>query len=156
MMAAMAVICPSPGRSLRTTQHALLFQSAYLTGGKQIRDLAQVDLCWRTIVEGGERKGALAVMASRRRHISGSFCRYGKARSMFRAAQVIDAAAFGINQRLVCEQDLSHPLLRILAFVDVRVVLQRQVFEGFFNTLGRSMCIDAQHCVVISNLFHCS
>jgi hypothetical protein len=30
------------------------------------------------------------------------------------------------------------------------------VFEGFFNTLGRSMRVDAQHHVVISNLFHCS
>jgi hypothetical protein len=46
---------------------------------------------------------------------------------MLRAAQVIGAAAFGIAQALVGEQDLSHPLLRILAFVDVRVELQCEI-----------------------------
>src|SRR5438270_8307901 len=117
MLAAMAVICPCPGRSLRSAQHTLLFEPAYLPGGKQIRELAQVDLCWRTLVEDGERIGALTVVASRRRHVSGSFSRYGTARHVFRAVQVIGAAAFGIDQSLVGEQELSHPLLRILSFV---------------------------------------
>ena len=72
MMAAMAVICLCHGGSLRAAQHALLFQLAYLTGGKQIRDLAQVDLCWHIIVEWGERKVALAVVASRRRPCAAS------------------------------------------------------------------------------------
>src|SRR3989454_7737482 len=155
-MAAMAVIGPCHRRSLRAAHHALLFQPAYLTGGKQIRDLAQVDLRWRTVVEYGERIGALAVAASRRRHVSGIFSRYGTAWHVFRAAQIIAAAALGIDQCLVCEQELSHSLLCILAFVDVRVVLQRQVFKCFFNTLGRSIRIDAQHSVVISKPFHCS
>src|SRR6266700_1595463 len=132
MLAAMAVICPCPGRILCAAQHALLFQPAYLPGGKQIRELAQVDLCWRTLVEDGERIGALPVVVSRRRDVSGSFCRYGTARYVLRAAQVIGAAALGIDQGLLGEQELSHPLLRILTFVDVRVVLQRQVVEGFF------------------------
>src|SRR5437870_12256351 len=97
MMAAMAVICPCHGWSLRAAQHALLFQPAYLPGGKQIRDLAQVDLCRRTLVEDGERIGALAVVASRRRHVSVLCCRYETARHVFRAAQFIGAAAFGID-----------------------------------------------------------
>src|SRR6266849_9500983 len=139
MLAAMAVICPCHGWSLRAAQHALLFQPAYLTGGKQIRDLAQVDLCWRTVGQDGERIVALAVVASRRRHVSSIFFWYGTARHVYRAAQVIGAATFGINRCLVCEQDLPHLLLRILAFVYVRVVLQRQVFECFFNSLGRSI-----------------
>ena len=49
----------------------------------------------------------------------------------------------------------ARSLLRILAFVDVRVVLVRQVFEFFFNNLGWSIRINAQHRVVISKLFHC-
>src|SRR5713226_3882491 len=97
MLAAMAVICPCHRRSLRAAQHALLFQPAHLTGGKQIRDLAQVDLCWQIIVEWGERKVALAVVASRRRHVSGIFCPYGTSRHVFRATLVIGAAAFGID-----------------------------------------------------------
>ncbi len=144
MLAAMAVIYPCHGRSLRAAQHPLLLQPAYLPGGKQIRDLAQVDLYWRIPVESGERIGALAVAASRRRHLSVLFCRYGTARPVFRVAQIIGAAAFGIDQSLVCEQDLSHPLLRILTFIYVRVVLQRQVFECFFNHLGRSIRRPAQ------------
>src|SRR5436853_784426 len=128
MMAAMAVICSCNGRSLRAAQHALLFQPAYFTGGKQIGDLAEVDLCWRTVVECGERIVAPAVVAGRRRHVSGIFCWYKTARHVSRAAPVIGPAAVGIDQCLVCEQDLSHPLLRILAFVYVRVVLQRLVF----------------------------
>src|SRR5258708_9662621 len=122
MLAAMAVIGPCHGRSLRAAQHALLFQPAYLTGGKQIRDLAQVDLCWRTVGQDGKRIGALAVVASRRRHISSIFCRYGTARHVFRAAQVIGATTFGIDQGLALEQDLSHPLLLILAFLYFQVV----------------------------------
>src|SRR5437667_2591939 len=51
MMAAMAVTGLCHRRSLRAAQHALLFQPAYFTGGKQIRDLAQVDLCWHIIFE---------------------------------------------------------------------------------------------------------
>src|SRR5437764_15105386 len=117
MMAAMAVIYSCYRRSLRAAQHALLFQSAYLTGRKQIRNLAQVDLCWCTVVESGERIGALAVVVSIRRYVSGIFCRYGTARHASRTTQVIGAAAFGIDQCLVCEQDLSHPLLRLHFFV---------------------------------------
>ncbi len=83
MLAAMAVIDPCHGRSLRAAQHALPFQSAYLPGGKQIGDLAQIDLCWNTLVESGERIGALAVAASRRRYLSVLFCRYGAARHVF-------------------------------------------------------------------------
>src|SRR6266702_7907113 len=123
MLAAMAVICPCPGRILCAAQHALLFEPAYLPGGKQIRELAQVNLCWRILVEDGERIGALAVVVSRSRHVSGSSRQYGTAQHVFRSAQVIGAAAFGIDQGLVGEQELSHPLLRILAFVDVRLVL---------------------------------
>ena len=155
MMAAMAVICLCHGWSLRAAQHALLFQPVYFAGGEQIRDLTQVDLCWRTVVEYGERIVALAVMAGGRRYVGGIFCRYGSAHHVFRAAQVISSAAFGIDQCLVCEQDFSHPLFRILAFVYVRVVLQRPVFECFFNDLGRGIRIDVQYRVVISKLFHC-
>jgi hypothetical protein len=61
MLAAMAVIYPCYGWSIRAAQPALHFQPAYLPGGKQIGDLAQIDLCWRTLVEGGERIVALAV-----------------------------------------------------------------------------------------------
>src|SRR6266478_7421595 len=133
MLAAMAVISPCHGRSLRASQLALHFQPAYLPGGKQIGDLAQIDLCWNTLVESGERIEALAVAASRRRHLSVLFCRYGATRRVCCAAHVIGATAFGVDQCLVCEQELSHPLLRILTFVYVRVVLQCQVLESFFN-----------------------
>src|SRR5215470_15467963 len=128
----MAIISSCPGRSFSAAQQALLFQPAYLTGGKQIRELPQVDLCWSILVEYRERIVTLAVVASRRRHTRGVCCRYGTARHVLRAAQVIGVASFGIAQGLVGEQDLSHPLLGVLAFVDVRMVLQRQVFEGFF------------------------
>src|SRR5438067_11934747 len=101
MMAAMAVTGLCHRRSLRAAQHALLFQPAYLTGRKQIRDLAQVDLCWHIIVEWGERKVALAIVASRRRRISGIFRRYGTARHVFRASQVIGTAAFGVAEFMV-------------------------------------------------------
>src|SRR2546430_113008 len=123
MLAAMAVIGPCHGWSLRAAQHALLLQLAYLSGGKQIGDLAQIDLCRYILIEGGERIVALAVAACRRRHLSVLFYRDGTARHVFRAAQVIGAAAFGIAQCLVGEQDLSHPLLGVLTFVYVRVVL---------------------------------
>jgi hypothetical protein len=111
MLAAMAVRDPCHGRSLRAAQSALPFGPAYLPGGKQIGDRAQIDLCWRTLAESGERIGALAVAASRRSHLSVLFCGYGAPRHVFRAAQVIGATAFGIDQCLVCEQELSHPLL---------------------------------------------
>ena len=155
MMAAMAVICLCHGWSLRAAQHALLFQPVYFTGGKQVRDLTQVDLCWRTVIEYGEGIVAPSVVAGRGRHVGGIFRWYGSTQHVFRTAHVIISAAFGVDQCLVCEQDFSHPLLRILAFVYVRVVLQRPVFECFFNDLGRGIRIDVQYRVVISKLFHC-
>src|SRR5260370_24373652 len=109
MLAAMAVISSCHGRSLRAAQHPLLLQPAYLPGGKQIRDLAQVDLYWRIPVESGERIGALAVAASRRRHLSVPCCRYGTARYVFRVAQIIGAAALGGDPRLASRQTFLAP-----------------------------------------------
>src|SRR5437899_1541768 len=100
MLAAVTIICSCPGRCLRAAQHTLLFEPAYLPRGKQIRELAQIDLCWRILVEDGERIGALAVVVSRRRHVSGSFCQYRTAQYVFRSVQVIGTAAFGIDQGL--------------------------------------------------------
>src|SRR5260370_8307875 len=98
MLAAMAVIGPCHGRSLRAAQHALLFQPAYLTGGKQIRDLAQVDLCWRTVGQDGECIGALAVVASRRRHVRTIFFWYRPPRHLYRPPQALGAPSFRTNQ----------------------------------------------------------
>src|SRR5438270_11361268 len=101
MLAAMAVPGPCHGGSLRAAQHALLFQPACLPGGKQIRDLAQVDLYWRIVAEDGERIGALAVVASRGRQVSVLCCRYETARHVLRATQFIGSAALGFDQCLV-------------------------------------------------------
>src|SRR2546423_10185136 len=117
MMAAMAVICLCHGWSLRAAQHALLFQPVYFTGGKQVRDLTQVDLCCRTVVEYGERIVALAVVAGRGRHVGGIFRLYGSTQHVFRTAHVINFAAVRGDQSLVCEQEFSHPLLRLLALL---------------------------------------
>ena len=155
MLAAMAVTCPCFRWGLGASQHAIGHQPAYLKWGKQVGDLAKVDLCRRTVIEYGERKEALVVMVSHRRHISRFFCRYGTVRQVMRAAQVIDAAAFGVAQGMVGEQELSRLLFRIPAFVDVRVVLQRKVFECFFYDFGRSICIHTEDSIVISKLFHC-
>src|SRR2546430_14385420 len=97
MMAAMAVICLCHGWSLRAAQHALLFQPVYFTGGKQVRDLTQVDLCWRTVVEYGERIVALAVVAGRGGHVGGIFLRDGSAHHVFRAGPVISSGGVGVG-----------------------------------------------------------
>src|SRR5437660_12417265 len=101
MVAAMAVICLCHGGSLRAAQHALLFQPVYFTGGKQVRDLTQVDLCWRTVVEYGERIVALAVVAGSGRHVGGIFRWYASTPHFVRSAHSITSAVFDDVKSLV-------------------------------------------------------
>src|SRR5579884_79786 len=68
--------------------------------------------------------------------------------------QIIAAAAVRVAQCAIGKQDIPHAFLRVLALIHIRVILKRQVLEGFFNHLARRICIHTQHCVVISKLFH--
>ncbi len=59
------------------------------------------------------------------------------------ALPVVAPALIRVAQRLIGEQQDAHALLGILAFINIRVKLQRQLFERGFDCIGGRAFIDA-------------